>query len=234
MKLQELFNNTPISERGDLSKITKGSIAFHGFLGAVKILNILGSVAEVAQVKGGKHARVQMSSLSADDVSEDTDLEEAMFPDSKVGDKLHAAKSYFKNKFDKGNAVSGASTVMGSAVVGAGITTAANMVPTVLLFAPAVAVVGSQMLALIATYGATLLSVKGINWLARKVFGTTEDALEFACLHLRAFKANKTEFSFQGKSYKVKLKTGTDVKDMEHKIEQLLIRYHIKHPLPDY
>lgn len=131
MKLQELFQTEPICERGDISKIVKGSIAYHGFLGPVKILNILGAIAEVAQLKGGKHARVQMTSLSADDLQEDTDLEEA---------------------------------------------------------------------------------------------------LEFAHLHLNAFKAHKTQFAFQGKQYKVKLNSDTDVKSLEKKIEELDTRSRSKNP----
>ena len=226
MKLQELFQTEPICERGDISKIVKGSIAYHGFLGPVKILNILGAIAEVAQLKGGKHARVQMTSLSADDLQEDTDLEEAMFPDSAIGDKLHQAKSFFKNKIDTKGAALGTTAATGSAVATAGLTTA-NMIPSVLLFAP---VLGSQLLVLAATYGTALMSMKGINWLAQKIFGTAEEALEFAHLHLNAFKAHKTQFAFQGKQYKVKLNSDTDVKSLEKKIEELDTRSRSKNP----
>ena len=66
MKLQELYNNS-VTEMGDVSKIKKGEIAFHGLLGAVRVLSINGSVAEVSQIKGGKHAKVQLSSLSAEE-----------------------------------------------------------------------------------------------------------------------------------------------------------------------
>lgn len=65
MKLNELYNQ--LSEMGDPSKIKKGEIAFHGLLGAVRVLSINGNVAEVAQIKGGKHAKVQLTSLSVEE-----------------------------------------------------------------------------------------------------------------------------------------------------------------------
>ena len=65
------------------------------------------------------------------------------------------------------------------------------------------------------------LTYKGLNWLAQKLFGTKEEAIEFAKLHLAAAKAGKPNFEFQGKSYTFKIKNKENASDLMMRVYEL-------------
>jgi hypothetical protein len=138
------------------------------------------------------------------------DLEEAMFPDSPIGDKLRDKKDRIGREW-------GPSLRLGMAVMpGAGAGAMAGIPGA--LFAPAFAT-GAAMGAAVGLGG--FLTYKGLNWLAQKVFGTKEEALEFAKAHLKAAGTQQPNFEFQGKTYPVKIKSQQEAQALWSKILDL-------------
>jgi len=82
-------------------------------------------------------------------------------------------------------------------------------------------VIGAGALGATAAALGGFLTYKGLNWLAQKLFGTKEEAIEFAKLHLAAAEAGKPNFEFQGKSYPVKIKNKEDASDLMMRVYEL-------------
>lgn len=157
----------------------------------------------------------------------DEQVDEAMFPGSAIGDKLRGIKQGIGrsvgDSLKMGAAMmpaagggAAAGSAMGAASLGSGGGAAA-------LFAPAL---GSGMLAGAAAALGGFLTYKGLNWLAQKLFGTKEEALEFAETHLRAANAGKPSFEFQGKSYPVKVTSPEEAKQLLAKVYSLRSQIH--------
>ena len=140
-------------------------------------------------------------------------LDEAMFPGSKIGDKLRSMKQSIGHsgsaKFGMAMApAAGAGAAAGAAMQAGGAA----------LFAPAL---GAGALGGAAAALGGFLTYKGLNWLAQKLFGTKEEALEFATAHLKAANAGQPQFTFQGKTYPVKVKSPQEARDLYDKVKNL-------------
>jgi hypothetical protein len=152
-----------------------------------------------------------------------TDLEEAMFPGSAIGDKLRGMKQSIGRNAGTALKVgmaampgAGAGASAGSAMGAATLGSAAGSASAV--FAPALAA-GALGGAAAALGG--FLTYKGLNWLAQKLFGTKEEALAFASAHLKAAGAGQPQFEFQGKTYPVKVKSPEEAQQLLYKIRTL-------------
>jgi hypothetical protein len=145
-----------------------------------------------------------------------TDLEEAMFPGSAIGDKLRDFKQGIKRS-GTGNVALGMMPAAGAGAM-AGSTMATTAVGATALFAPALG--AGALLGAGAALGG-FLTYKGLNWLAQKLFGTKEEALAFADAHLKAAGAGRTQFEFQGKTYPVKIKSHQEAQQLLGKIRYL-------------
>jgi hypothetical protein len=143
-------------------------------------------------------------------------MDEAMFPGSAIGDKLRD----FKRGQGQSGSAKFAMGMMPAAGAGAmaGSTMATTAVGASALFAPALGA-GALMGATAALGG--FLTYKGLNWLAQKLFGTKEEALEFARAHLTAAGKGQPQFEFQGKTYPVKIKGPEEARDLLWKVKQL-------------
>jgi len=144
------------------------------------------------------------------------ELEEAMFPGSAVGDKLRD----FKRGQGQAGSAKLAMGMMPAAGAGAmaGATMATTAVGATALFAPALGT--GALLGAGAALGG-FLTYKGLNWLAQKLFGTKEEALEFARAHLKAAGSGQPQFEFQGKTYPVKIKSPQEAQQLLSKIYSL-------------
>ena len=165
----------------------------------------------------------------------DEEIDEAMFPASKIGDKLRDIKTG-ANDLGAGSAlkVAGiASPALGAAATGAATAGLSGALPSTipgmanlsiagaegaLIYLP---VIGAGALGATAAALGGFLTYKGLNWLAQKLFGTKEEAIEFAKLHLAAAEAGKPNFEFQGKSYPVKIKNKEDASDLMMRVYEL-------------
>jgi hypothetical protein len=190
-KLASMFH--PDKPTGDSQKFQKINMAYRNLMG-----------------------RLEESSLNLS-----ADIYEVMFPDSPVGDTLRRAKKRMSDRDTKiaaaaapvVGALGGAYGSMGLA--GTGI---ANMAGGGIVWAPAVGI-GALTGAAIGLGG--FLTYKALNWLAQKVFGTKEEAIQFAKAHLAAAKNGNPNFIFQGKTYPVKVKSPEDATKLMNKILEL-------------
>jgi hypothetical protein len=98
-----------------------------------------------------------------------------------------------------------------------GIAAAATMGAGAAAFLP---IVGAAALGGWGLMKAGQLTGKVLNYLAQKVFGTKEEALEFAKAHLEAARNGEASFQHNGKTYKVSLKPG-QISQLYSDIEQL-------------
>jgi hypothetical protein len=98
-----------------------------------------------------------------------------------------------------------------------GIAAAATMGAGAAAFLP---IVGAAALGGWGLMKAGQLTGKVLNYLAQKVFGTKEEALEFAKAHLEAARDGEDSFQHNGKTYKVSLKPG-QISQLYGDIEQL-------------
>ena len=151
--------------------------------------------------------------------SPEDEVDEAMFPGSGIGKSLRGADQELRGSDGaKMGAVmtpfAGAGAAVGAAAQASMATGAAT------LFAP---IAGAGFLAGAGLVAGTALTYKALQWLARKLFGTTEEALEFAKAHLAAAKAGQPQFQFQGKNYPVKVKSD-QIQDLEWEVGHLGIR----------
>lgn len=154
-------------------------------------------------------------------------IDEAIFPDSPIGDKLRQLKRGLAS--NKPVAAAGA---IAAPAVGALGATVAGSSDTALPYVAGnlgagaagsvwLPIAGAAALGALATVAGGYLSYKALNWLARKVFGTTEEAIEFAQSHIAAAKAKQPSFMFQGKKYPVKISSPEQAGQLEYKISQL-------------
>jgi hypothetical protein len=155
-------------------------------------------------------------SMPADLDDEEQAMAEAMFPGSAVGDKLRD----FKRGQGQAGSAKLAMGMMPAAGAGAmaGATMATTAVGATALFAPALGT--GALLGAGAALGG-FLTYKGLNWLAQKLFGTKEEALEFARAHLKAAGSGQPQFEFQGKTYPVKIKSPQEAQQLLSKIYSL-------------
>jgi hypothetical protein len=143
-------------------------------------------------------------------------MDEAMFPGSAIGDKLRAAKDSIGR--GAGEALKGAMIAAPGAGAGASAGAAMSAGAGSALFAPAL---GAGALGGAAAALGGFLTYKGLNWLAQKLFGTKEEALEFARAHLTAAGNGQPQFEFQGKTYPVKIKSPQEAQQLMDKIRGL-------------
>jgi hypothetical protein len=145
------------------------------------------------------------------------DLDEAMFPGSSIGKSLRNTDQGLRRGSDaiKAGAVG---AVASGAGAGLGVAAQTSMATgATALFAPAM---GAGMLMGASAVLGTALTYKALQWLARKLFGTSEEALEFAKAHLAAAEAGQPQFQFQGKNYPVKVKPD-QIRDLKDEITNL-------------
>ena len=141
-------------------------------------------------------------------------MDEALFPDSPIGDKLRGVKS----AIGQTDALKGATLSLPFAGAGASAGAALGAGASSALFAPAL---GAGALGGAAAALGGFLTYKGLNWLAQKLFGTKEEALEFANAHLKAAGSRQPQFEFQGKTYPVKIKSPQEAQQLLGKIRDL-------------
>jgi hypothetical protein len=144
------------------------------------------------------------------------EMDEAMFPGSAIGDKLRAAKDSIGR--GAGEALKGAMIAAPGAGAGASAGAAMSAGASSALFAPAL---GAGALGGAAAALGGFLTYKGLNWLAQKLFGTKEEALQFANAHLKAASSGQPQFEFQGKTYPVKIKSPQEAQQLIGKIRDL-------------
>jgi hypothetical protein len=144
------------------------------------------------------------------------EMDEAMFPGSAIGDKLRAAKDSIGR--GAGEALKGAMIAAPGAGAGASAGAAMSAGAGSALFAPAL---GAGALGGAAAALGGFLTYKGLNWLAQKLFGTKEEALQFANAHLKAASSGQPQFEFQGKTYPVKIKSPQEAQQLIYKIRVL-------------
>jgi hypothetical protein len=144
------------------------------------------------------------------------EMDEAMFPGSAIGDKLRAAKDSIGR--GAGEALKGAMIAAPGAGAGASAGAAMSAGASSALFAPAL---GAGALGGAAAALGGFLTYKGLNWLAQKLFGTKEEALQFANAHLEAASSGQPQFEFQGKTYPVKIKSPQEAQQLIYKIRNL-------------
>jgi len=152
----------------------------------------------------------------ADKQEVETDVDEAMFPGSAIGDKLRGMKQSVGRT--AGDALKGAMVVAPAAGAGASAGAAMGAAGSSALFAPAL---GAGALGGAAAALGGFLTYKGLNWLAQKLFGTKEEALAFADAHLKAAGAGRPQFEFQGKTYPVKITNPQEAQQLLGKIHNL-------------
>jgi hypothetical protein len=110
----------------------------------------------------------------------------------------------------------------GAAGAATGIAAAATMGAGAAAFLP---IVGAAALGGWGLMKAGQLTGKVLNYLAQKVFGTKEEALEFAKAHLEAARNGEASFQHNGKTYKVSLKPGqisqlySDIEDLTSQVK---------------
>jgi hypothetical protein len=144
------------------------------------------------------------------------EMDEAMFPGSAIGDKLRAAKDSIGR--GAGEALKGAMIAAPGAGAGASAGAAMSAGAGSALFAPAL---GAGALGGAAAALGGFLTYKGLNWLAQKLFGTKEEALQFANAHLKAASSGQPQFEFQGKTYPVKIKSPQEAQQLLGKVRDL-------------
>jgi hypothetical protein len=144
------------------------------------------------------------------------EMDEAMFPGSAIGDKLRAAKDSIGR--GAGEALKGAMIAAPGAGAGASAGAAMSAGASSALFAPAL---GAGALGGAAAALGGFLTYKGLNWLAQKLFGTKEEALQFANAHLKAASSGQPQFEFRGKTYPVKIKSPQEAQQLIGKIRDL-------------
>jgi len=191
---------------------------------------------KVAEMKEVNELSEWADSLIESGLNEgDEEIDEAMFPASKIGDKLRDIKTG-ANADGAGSALKAAgiaSPALGAAATGAATAGLSGALPSTipgmanlsiagaegaLIYLP---VIGAGALGATAAALGGFLTYKGLNWLAQKLFGTKEEAIEFAKLHLAAAEAGKPNFEFQGKSYPVKIKNKEDASDLMMRVYEL-------------
>jgi hypothetical protein len=88
------------------------------------------------------------------------------------------------------------------------------------LFLPAL---GAGLVAGAALWLGGKLTIKALEWLARKVFGSKEQALEFAKAHLAAAEQGAKSFEWNGKTYPVKVTNPQQIEKLKSEIFDLKV-----------
>jgi len=151
-------------------------------------------------------------------VKNESEVNEALFPGSELGNKLRNADSFMHDtELNKALGVGVGAGLTGST---AGVTMASSG-GGIALFAPAL---GAGLLTGAMAVLGGVITYKTLKWLASKVFGTTEEALAFAKAHLAAAKQGAQQFEWNGKPYPVKVKDQKQIANLEIQINDLSSR----------
>jgi len=145
-------------------------------------------------------------------------LDEALLrPDNPIAQSLRGMRQGAKDM------QAGMTTAVGS-IGGAGGAAAGTALATgggsTALFLPAL---GAGLAAGAALWLGGKLTIKALEWLARKVFGSKEQALEFAKAHLAAAEQGAKSFEWNGKTYPVKVTNPQQIEKLKSEIFDLKV-----------